>query len=630
MLKQLKLQMISVSILVVLGLFLGAIMVTAQQALPERKDIDDKYKWNLADIYPSDAEWESDYTKVQSELSSFKRFEGKIAESPKMLLDCINHLYRVERIARKVGFYAFTARDIDMTDGKYQVMADRAMKLFSDFAAATSFINPEILAMPKSKIDDFFKQEKQLETYRQIFDDLLRSKPHTLSAAEEKLIAQLSPIGGIATQTYGVLNDAELPFGNITDDEGNQIKVSHGRYRAGLFDTNRDYRRDIYKATYIPYDQLQNTFAVLFNGRVKTRIANAEIKNFNSAREAALFSNNIPINVYDNLVKTMNDNLHVLHRWAAIKKRVLKLDELHPYDTYVTLFPSVQKQYTFDEAMQLCVDAFRPLGEEYVKVVEHSWKNRWIDVFETKGKRSGAYSNSCACGAHPIILMNWNNTLDDLFTLAHEIGHNMHSYFTEKNQPYHYAGYSIFVAEVASTTNEALLLDHLMKIAQTKEEKLALLEKFLMNAQQTFFRQTRFAEFEMIIHEKAQKGEYLNAKDLTKLFAELYQKYWGPDMVTDYEEGLSWARIPHFYNYNFYVFQYSTGFAAALALSSQILNQGQPAVDRYLQNFIYAGESDYGINVLTAAGVDMSKADPIVETVKVMERYLDELERLLD
>ena len=299
-----------------------------------------------------------------------------------------------------------------------------------------------------------------------------------------------------------------------------------------------------------------------------------------------------------------------MHRWAEIKRKALKLNKIHPYDTYVTLFPTQPKHYTYEEGVKLVREALAPLGEEYIKALDLSFNNRWIDVYETKAKRSGAYSNGCGCGVHPWILLNWGGTLDDVFVLAHELGHNMHSYFTEKTQPYHYSDYSIFVAEVASTTNEALLLDYLIKKATTKEEKRALYETFLTNAQATFFRQARFAEFEMMIHEKAQKGEYLSADGLSKLFGERYQYYWGPSMETDKEEFLSWARVHHLTQYNFYVYQYSTGFAAAQALSEQIVKEGAPAIKRYLE-FLNAGNSDTPINVLKKAGVDMSKPDPI-------------------
>ena len=368
--------------------------------------------------------------------------------------------------------------------------------------------------------------------------------------------------------------------------------------------------------------------ADLYIGRATQRITSAKIRNYSSAVESSLKPNNIPISVYENLVKTTNANLKTQHRWASIKKKVLKLDELHPYDTYVSLFPSVNKTYTYDEAVDICRKALAPLGEEYIKAMEIGFKERWIDVYETKSKRSGAYSNSSGAGPHPFILLNWNNTLDDVFTLIHELGHNMHSFFTEKTQPFQYRDYATFVAEVASTANEALLFDYLLKNAGSKEEKLMLYEKFLTSVQATFFRQTEFAEFEKMIHERMEAGETFNADKLTAEFAKSYSTYWGPEMVTDYEEGLTWARIPHLMRYNFYVYQYATGFAAAFALTENIRKEGKPAIDRYLK-FLSSGSSKYPIDILKDAGVDMNNEKAIMSLINTANKYLDELEKLI-
>lgn len=613
----------------VMAMIFSSASIVKSDGLPNRDEIKDAYKWNLTDIYPTVADWQKDFEYVSNEIPKFAAWKGKLDNSAEDMFKFFEYSNQVEIKFSRVFFYAMCARDLDLNNGENQSMYDRTMGLYSNFSAALAWVTPELLEIPQDKIDKFVSSNKELAEYKLMLERTIKMKKHTLDERIEKVLAELSPVGSALTQTYGVLNDAELPFPQIKDENGETITVSHGRYRAGLYSTNREYRERVYKGTYVPYNQLKNTFATLFNGRVKTRIINAKIKNYPSALEASLFGNNIPVEVYDNLIKTIHDNINALHRWAEIKKRVLKVDELHPYDTYVTLFPSVEREYSYDEAKEIALNALKPLGKEYIEVLEKSFNERWIDVYETKGKRSGAYSNGCACGTHPVILLNWNNTMDDLFTLVHEIGHNMHSYFTEKHQPYQYANYSIFVAEVASITNEALLLDYLIKNSNTKEEKMALIEKFLMNAQTTFFRQTRFAEFEKMVHEAAEGGNMMNAEDLTRTFKEIYAKYWGPSMVTDAEEGLSWARIPHFYNYNFYVFQYATGFAAAQALSEQMISEGKPAVDRYLKNFIYAGNSDYPLNVLKAAGVDMSKPDAIIATANKIHKYLDELEELL-
>ncbi|MFP4370171.1 MAG: oligoendopeptidase F [Candidatus Kapaibacterium sp.] len=616
--------------LVLLISILLPFMAKSQSELPTRADIQDKYKWDLKDMYKSRADWEVDFQKCKAMLPGYDEYIGKLGNSAGELYKAVKFNEDVEILYSKLAFYAFSSRDTDLNNGEYQSMFDKVMSLGAEISAASSYIVPEILENDESRIMGFIKTDDKLLVYRHKFEDLFRGREHMLSADQEKLLAKLSPISQVPGNTYGILNDAELPFPQIQDEEGRMITISHGRFRAGMYSNDRDYRIRLYKGAYQPYDKLKNTLSSLYNGRVKTRMINADIRGYNSALEAALDQNNIPVGVYENLVKVVKDNAKTLHRWAAIKKRVLGVDELHPYDTYVSLFPGVQKEYTFDEAKKIMLEVHKPLGDEYLEALNKCFDNRWIDVYETKGKRSGAYSNSCACGFHPVILLNWNNTLDDLFILAHELGHNMHSYFTEKYQPYPYANYSIFVAEVASITNETLLLDYLIENAETKEEKLALIEKFLVNAQTTFFRQTRFAEFEKITHEKAEKGEFLNADQLSEIFGELYGEYWGPDMVVDYEESLSWSRIPHIFKYNFYVFQYSTGFAAAQAFSKKFKDEGKPAIDAYLNNFIHAGSSDYPINVLKNAGVDMSTPTAIEATVATMNDYLDQMEALLN
>lgn len=615
-------------ILALLIILTGANMVYSQTELPVRNSIPNNYKWNLADLYDNDDLWESDYLWVETQLRKYKEFQGKLGSSAKTLLEFTQLNKKVMTKFMRIYQYAQLSYDLDLNVGKYQTMTDRMSRLSADLNASTSFVVPELIEIPKNKIDEFFKQEAELQQYSHWINNILRMKAHTLNASEEKILAQIQPIIETPRNAYNQLNDAELPFPTVKDTEGKDIKISHGRYRASLYSLDRDYRRRIYKGTYEPYNNLKGTMAALFNGRVKSRIIEAQLRNYESPRQMALDKDNIPMSVYDNLVNEANKNIATLHRWASIKKRYLKLDSLHPYDTYVTLFPAEEKKYTFDEAKELILEALKPLGEEYNSALRLSFDNRWIDVYETAGKRSGAYSSGCGCGVHPYILLNWNNTLDDVFTLAHELGHNMHSFFTEKMQPIHYTDYTIFVAEIASTTNEALLLDYMIQKSQSKQEKLALIEKYLINMQSTFFRQTRFAEFEMIVHDKALKGEILTADELTKLFAELYQKYWGSEMVTDYEEGLSWARIPHLFKYNFYVFQYSTGFSAAQAFAQQIKEEGKPAIDRYLR-FLNTGASEYSIDMLKKAGVDMSSPLPIQKTIKKTNDYLDMLEELL-
>ena len=602
--------------------------VMTQQELPNRNQIADEYKWNLADIYADESAWQKDYDLVKNQLQSLTTFKGQISKSAKDMYDFLMLSDEVEARFNRIYIYAACSRDIQLDNSSFQIMHTKMQKLGSELSAATSFFDPELMTVSSEQMKKFYNDVPELTGFKHYLDRKFLRRKHFLSSDNEKLMAELSPIFAIPVNTYGTLNDAELPFPKIKDADGNEIQVSHGRYRAGLFSQDRNYRRDIYKATYVPYNMLKGTMAELFNGRVKERITFAKLRKYNSAVEAALMPNNIPVSVYENLIKVTRDNVNTLHRWTAIKKKVLKLRDIHPYDTYASLFPAVNKEYTFEEAKGIALKALAPLGKDYITAVKKSFDNRWIDVYETKSKRSGAYSNSSSSGPHPFILLNWNNTLDDLFTLVHEVGHNMHSYFTEKAQPFHYRDYATFVAEVASISNEALLSDYLLKNAKTKEEKLMLYEKFLTSVQATYFRQTRFAEYEKAVHEKAEKGEFMTADMLTKEFASLYQYYWSDEMTVDYEEGLSWARIPHLFRYNFYVYQYATGFAAAFALTRNIKNEGQSAIKRYL-NFLSSGSSKYPIDILKDAGVDMTKEDALMALINTANKYLDELEQLI-
>jgi oligoendopeptidase F len=612
-------------LVLVIVIFTSNIMA---QELPTRDKIADKYKWNLADLYKSDADFEKDFAIVSQSAKQYVKYKGKVVASAKDLLSATDDYQELWKGFVKLYMYASLLADQDVSIGKNQILLSRVKKLGSDIDAGTAFYSPELLAVDFKTIEKFIGQENELKTYTFFLQQRFRMKSHTLSAEAEEVIAKMGPVITIPNKVYGILNDAELQLPTIKTTTGEEIKVSHGRYRSALYDTDRDYRRKIYKGIYEGYQKNINSFEALYNGRIATRIALANIRKFPSALDAAVYENNIPVSVFNNLVTTVRQNVKTLHRWAEIKRKALKLDKIHPYDSYVTLFEEEPHEYTFEEGVNIVREALKPLGDEYIKAYNMAINNRWIDVYETNAKRSGAYSNGGVYGVHPWVLLNWGGTLDDVFTLAHEMGHNMHSYFTEQTQPFHYYDYSIFVAEVASTTNEALLLEYLVRNAKSVREKASLLEKFLVNAQATFFRQARFAEFEKLTHDKAERGEYLSADELSNLFAERYQYYWGDAMETDQEEGLSWARVHHLTQYNFYVYQYSTGFAAAQALSEGIVKNGKPAIDKYL-SFLRAGSSDTPINVLQKAGVDMSSPAPIMQTIDKMNRYMDELEKLM-
>ncbi len=457
--------------------------------LPTRSEIPENLTWNLKDIYKSVDLWEKDFAWCESSANIYAKFEGTLANSPNDLYECLNFDDEVGIKLGQLYLYASLAKDLDLGKAENQGRYDRINTLASNISAASSFIRPELLTIPEDKLLKFIEEDDRLKVYKHQFEDLLRTKAHTLSPKEEELMALSSPVLDIPSNVFGMLNNADIQFPTVKDEKGEEIKISHGRYGAAMYSTDREYRERVYKGLYKPYMEYKNTFVALFNGNIKTAIFNAKARNYSSTRQASLDPNNIPLEVYDNLVKTVNDNLSPLHRWGELKKKILGIEDFHPYDTYVTLFPSVKKEYSYEKSIEILTEALHPLGDDYINSLKLAFENRWIDVHETKGKRSGAYSSGVSYGVHPYVLLNWSNQLNDVFTFAHEMGHNMHSYYTEQNQPYPYANYSIFVAEVASTANEALLLDYLIENADSKEEKLALIENQLNSITLTFFRQ---------------------------------------------------------------------------------------------------------------------------------------------
>ena len=471
--------------------------------------------------------------------------------------------------------------------------------------------------------------KEELKVYRHSIEDLLRKKSHTLSQKEEEILALAGELTPTSYNVFSMFTNADMKFPVVKDEQGKEVQLSHGRYYAALYSGDREYRERSFKAYFKPFIEYSNTLSVLFSGSMKSNIFEARARKYGSAREAALGRNNIPVSVYDNLVKTVNENLSPMYRWTAMKKRLLGLKELHPYDVYVTLFPAAfDRKYPYEEAKEIVLESLKPMGENYLNSLKTAFESRWIDVYETQAKKSGAYSSGTTFGVHPYVLLNWTDLLNDVFTLSHEMGHNMHSFYTGKTQPFVYSNYTIFLAEVASTFNESLLLEYFIKMAETKEEKLYFIEKYLNNVTSTFYRQTMFAEFEALVYDKTEKGMALNSEDLCSLYRDIYQKYWGPEMVIDREEEFTWARVPHFY-YNFYVYQYATGFAASEVLAQKVLKEGQPAVEKYL-NFLRSGSSDYSINILAGAGVDMNSPDPILAVTKKMNMLLDEAEDLIN
>lgn len=597
-------------------------------ALPSRDQIEAKYKWDLTPVYESIDLWEQDFAWVKGKTAGYAAFQGKLGSSARSLLEFLKYDEEIGIKFGRVHLYAFLSKDLDLADTKYQALYDRTMGLATQLSEASAFFRPELLSIPEAKLKDYLSEEKGLAVYEHMLNELLRSKDHTLDKEKEELLAMASQVTRVPYDVFGMFKNADIQFPTVADENGQEIQVSDGRYYAALYSNDRSYRERVYRAYYKPFNDYKNTLTAMFNGNLKSLNFSAKARKYSSDRAAALDENNIPLSVYDNLVNSAYNNTSPLHRWCEMKKKVLGLPDMHAYDTYVTLFPSVSKDYSYDEGVELVLKALAPLGEDYIKSLKTAFDNRWIDVYETKGKRSGAYSSGTTFGVHPYVLLNWNNQLNDVFTLAHEMGHNMHSYYTGLNQPYPYANYSIFVAEVASTMNEALLLDYLIEHASTKEEKLSLIEKNLNNITTTFYRQTRFAQYEQMVHEKTEKGEPLTADLLSDMYGELYQAYWGPGMIVDEEEKLTWTRIPHFY-YNFYVYQYATSFAASQALAEKVKIEGKPAIEKYLK-FLQSGSSVYPIDVLQITGVDMTSEETIMAVVKKMNSLLDQMEQLLN
>ncbi|MFC7062805.1 oligoendopeptidase F [Halobacillus seohaensis] len=600
--------------------------MASSKKIPKRDEIPKERTWDLETIFESDEQWYKEFENLKELLPEIDKFQGTLGESA-------THLYKLmklqDQISNKIGLlftYAHMRNDQDTTNSYYQEMNAKAESLLTQVSSSMSFIVPEILALPDGTVDQFLEEHKELELYKHALNEITRRRKHVLSEKEERLMAGFSEIASNPSQTFGALNNADLTFPSIKNEDGEEVDVTHGRYLGFLKSEDRDVRKNAFQAMHDTFGQFKNTFASTLSGNVKKNNYFATVKNYEGARESALDRNNIPETVYDNLIEAVNDRLPLMHRYVELRKKVLELDELHMYDMYTPLVKDAKMEISYEEAQKLILEGLEPLGQNYVDILKEGFNNRWIDVEENKGKRSGAYSSG-HYGTNPFILMNWQDDVNNLFTLAHELGHSLHSYHTHQNQQYRYGNYSIFVAEVASTCNEALLNDYMLKKTNDKKEKLYLLNNFLEGFRGTVFRQTMFAEFEHEIHIQAQSGEALTADKLTQIYYDLNKKYFGKGIVIDDEIGLEWARIPHFYM-GYYVYQYSTGYAAATTLADQILSEGEPAVERYM-NFLKAGSSDYPIEVLKQAGVDMTSKKPIDEALDVFEQKLDELEELL-
>ncbi|WP_080874975.1 oligoendopeptidase F [Oceanobacillus timonensis] len=602
-------------------------MSKASKQLPKRDEIPEEFTWRLEDIFESDEKWKEEFQSLKKDISKLTAYKGKLGDSSETLLEALQVQDALSERLGKLYVYGHLRSDQDTTNSFYQGLNAQAENLLTTASSQFSFLVPEILEIPEEKLKQFIDENKDLQVYKKVLDDINHSRPHVLSEKEEILLAEADePIGAIS-QTFGMLNNADLTFPHITNADGEEVELTHGRYSTFMESPDRNVREQAFNAMYDTYGSFKNTFAATLSGEVKSHNFNAKVRNYESARQAALDNNHIPEEVYDNLVEAVNEKLPLLHRYAKLRKKILGVDELHMYDIYTPLVKDVKMPVTYEEAKKYVLEGLKPLGEDYAGILEKAFHERWIDVEENKGKRSGAYSSG-VYGTNPYVLLNWQDDINNTFTLAHELGHSAHSYYSRKYQPFRYGNYSIFVAEVASTTNEALLNDYLLEHLDDEKEKLYILNHFLEGFRGTLFRQTMFAEFEHDIHVLAQNGEALTADKLTEVYYDLNKKYYGEDVVSDERIGLEWARIPHFYM-NYYVYQYATGYSAATALSKQILDGEEGAVDRYL-GFLKSGSSEDPIDVLKKAGVDMTQKQTILDALDVFEEKLTEMEALLD
>jgi oligoendopeptidase F len=590
--------------------------------IKKRNEMEKKYQWNLDSLYPSDTKWEEDFEKTSALIDEVKSFEGKILESSQSLLESIQSSHSLGRMIRRLYTYAKMKSDEDTKNSVYQTLNSRAESLSVRAGEATSYIVPELLSGEEGLVQRFMDENERLNEYRHYLEEILRYKPHTLSASEEKILAQAGEVMSTPHNVFNMLSNADLTFPKVHNEKGEEIVLTHGSYIPLMKSNDRAVRKEAFEAFYSVYEGHKNTFATLIDAEVKKNVFHSRVKKYPAARDAALFGNNIPTSVYDRLIDAVHDALPSFYKYMKLRKALLEVDELHMYDVYPSIIKDLDMKIGYDEAKETVLASIKPLGEDYVSVVKKAYEDGWIDVYENEGKRSGAYSFG-SYDSKPYILLNYQNTLDDAFTLTHEMGHSMHSHYTRTNQPYVYGNYSIFVAEVASTTNEALLNDYLLKTIEDKQEKLYILNHYLEQFRGTIFRQTMFAEFEREIHKIVEEGGALTAEKLSQVYGDLNALYYGEDVVQDPQIKLEWARIPHFY-YDFYVFQYATGFSAAIALCNKILNEGDMAVEAY-KTFLKSGSSDYPIEVLKLAGVDMTTEKPDRDALKVFEGLVDEM-----
>ncbi len=595
--------------------------------LRQRDEIDDRYKWNIAAMYADEDEWEKDFKEAGEMAEAFAEYSGRLGEGAEVLLSALQDRDALWMKAEKVYVYSQMKKDEDNRSSRYQELNQRAQSLLAEISARTSFFTPQLTELPEGTIEKYMAENSGLEMYSYMLLDLIRRKQHILSGESEELLAQMSEIAGAPKQIFAMINNADIKFGKIRDEEGDEIEVTHGNYISLMESSDRAVRKAAYENLYAAYSAQKNTLAATYNYNVKKNCIISKIRKYPSALAAELDGDRIPEDVYLNLVKSVNDNLDILHRYVSLRKKILGVEEIHMYDMYAPLVDMPKRDVPYEEALDVVRKGLRPMGEDYLKVLNDGIEAGWIDVYENEGKTSGAYSFG-SYDSMPYVLLNYNNKFKDAFTIVHELGHSMNSYYTRQKQPYIYGGHSIFTAEVASTVNECLLMHDLLKDCSDRQEKLYLLTIYIEEFRATVFRQTMFAEFELAVHEAVGNGEVMTAERLCDIYGELNRKYFGPEVVYDDRIAMEWARIPHFYN-AFYVYKYATGYSAAVALSDKIIREGGAARDAYME-FLAAGDSDYPIELLKRAGVDMSTPDVVDSAMKTFRELIGQLEELVE
>lgn len=596
-------------------------------ALPTRNEVSDELKWDLSRVFKNDQEWEQEYKQVAQEIKNLSKFKGTLAKSGKELYEGITEILAVNRRLEKVYVYATMSSDVDTSNTHYLGFVAKAQSLANQMSAAIAFVDPEILSIPAKKLTKFMQDEPRLENYRHRLEQITQKRPHTLPANEEKIIADAGDAMGTSANTFNVLTNSDMEYGYVQDEDGEMVQLSDGLYSLLIQSQDRKVRKNAFDVMYASYGQFENSLASTLSGEVKAHNFNARVHKYNSAREAALSENSVPTAVYDTLIKEVNSHLDLLHRYVSLRKKILGLKDLQMYDMYVPLTGKPVLFYNFNEAKEEARKALAPLGEDYLKHVDYIFNNRVIDVVESQNKVTGAYSGG-AYDTDPYELLNWEDNLDSLYTLVHETGHSVHSWYTRNTQPYVYGDYPIFVAEIASTTNENILTEYFLDKITDPKTRAFILNHYLDSFKGTLFRQTQFAEFEQFIHEADANGQPLTADVLDEFYGNLNQRYYGNSVEPGGEIAKEWARIPHFY-YNFYVYQYATGFAAATALANKVVHGTDKEREAYI-NFLKAGSSDYPTEIMKHAGVDMTKADYLRDAFDTFEKRLNEFEKIVD